>query len=74
MFISEQHRYEQNVRKSKQFTARAARLTSNAGSIPGIVLYEDGKPSCVFSRDEALRLAHEIANSLSVHNTKNKEA
>lgn len=74
MFISEQYRYEDNVRKAKQYTARPARLTSNAGSIPGIVLYENGKPSCVFSRDEALRLAHEIANSLAIHNTNHKEA
>lgn len=68
MFASRPDRHEFNIRQAASYGAKTGLLlTPDGGQEPAVVLRSGGVIQAVLPAADALRLANEIADALSIH-------
>jgi hypothetical protein len=69
MFQSRPEHYDTNMRQAPSVHATLATLTPpNGAQVPAVAIFKSKQVACVLPIADALRLANEIADSISAHN------
>lgn len=70
LFHSPQHHYWRNAEDAKDTYARPATMDTPEGTKPAVALFSGKFIRGVYSVDEALRLATQMADSIAYHKKK----
>lgn len=70
LFRTALSRYDQNVSDAKRTYARPALLDTPAGPTPAVAVFSGRRLSGVYPVRDAMRLANEIADSITHHKEK----